>query len=82
MRPWIRIVPVSEATGHLKRLFDEALARAGRVWNIVHVMSPNPPVMEASMAFYRALMFGPSPLSRARRELLATVTSSEIRCVY
>ena len=82
MRPWIRIVPVNEATGLLKRLFDEALARAGRVWNIVHVMSPNPPVMEASMAFYRALMFGPSPLSRARREMLATVTSSEIRCVY
>lgn len=82
MRPWIRIVRLDEATGQLKRLFDEALARAGRVWNIVHVMSPNPPVMEASMAFYRALMFGPSPLSRAQRELLATVTSAEIRCVY
>jgi alkylhydroperoxidase family enzyme len=82
MRPWIRLVPVDEATGLLKQLFDAALARAGRVWNIVHVMSPNPPVMEASMAFYRALMFGPSPLSRARREMLATATSSEIRCVY
>lgn len=79
---WIRLVPLDEATGHLRRLFDEALARAGRVWNIVHVMSPNPPVMEASMSFYRALMFGPSPLSRAQRELLATVVSGEIRCVY
>jgi hypothetical protein len=45
-------------------------------------MSPNPPVMEASMSFYRALMFGPSPLSRAQREMLATVVSAEIRCVY
>lgn len=79
---WIRIVPIAEATGLLKMLFDEALGRAGRVWNIVHVMSPNPPVMEASMSFYRALMFGPSPLSRAQRELLATVVSAEIRCVY
>lgn len=79
---WIRLVSVEAATGHAKRLFDEALARAGRVWNIVHVMSPNPPVMEASMAFYRALLFGPSPLSRAQREMLATVTSREIRCVY
>ena len=79
---WIRIVPIEEATGLLKRLFDEALGRAGRVWNILHVMSPNPPLMEASMSFYRALLFGPSPLSRARREMLATVTSREIRCVY
>jgi alkylhydroperoxidase family enzyme len=81
-RPWIGIVPLSEATGLLKQLFDAALARADRVWNIVHVMSPNPSVMEASMAFYRALMFGPSPLSRAQREMLAVVTSREIRCVY
>jgi alkylhydroperoxidase family enzyme len=79
---WIRIVPIGEATGLLKKLFDEALARAGRVWNIVHVMSLNPPLMEASMSFYRELMFGPSPLSRAQREMLATVVSAEIRCVY
>jgi len=80
--PWIRIVPIAEATGLLKRLFDEALSRAGRVWNIVHVMSVNPAAMDASLGLYRALMFAESPLSRAQRELLATVVSGEIRCVY
>ena len=79
---WIRLPSIEGATDDLGRLFREALARAGRVWNIVHVMSPNPPVMEASMAFYRALLYGPSPLSRAQREMLATVVSRKLGCVY
>jgi uncharacterized peroxidase-related enzyme len=80
--PWIRQVPIDEATGPLKREFDSALKRAGRVWHIVHIMSVNPPAMAASMELYRALMFGPSPLSRAQRELLATVVSAELDCFY
>ncbi len=80
--PWIRRIPVDEATGPLKDQFDQALARAGRVWGIVHIMSLNAPVMESSMRHYVALMHGPSPLTRAQRELLATVTSAEIECRY
>ena len=73
---------MADATGLLKELFDQALARAGRVWHIVHVMSPNPPAMRDSMALYRTIMFGPSPLSRAQREMLATVVSAELDCFY
>ena len=40
--PWIYQVPVEEATGLLKEEFDAAIQRAGRVWNIVHIMSINP----------------------------------------
>ena len=68
--------------GPVAKIFADALRRAGRVWNIVHVMTPNPAVAEASMAFYGALMHGPSPLSRARREMLATLVSKTIGCVY
>lgn len=80
--PWIRTVAPDEAVGRLKLLYDAAVARAGKVYGIVRAMSLNPPVLEASMAFYRALMFGPSPLSRRRREMLAVVTSSVNRCRY
>lgn len=80
--PWIRQIPIGEATGLLRRQFKAALARAGRVWNIVHIMSLNPSVLEASIRFYRVLMMGRSPLSRAQRELLATVTSAELACRY
>jgi alkylhydroperoxidase family enzyme len=80
--PWITQVPIGEATGLLKKLFDEALTRAGRVWHIVHIMSVNPRVLQTSIGFYSALMFGASPLSRAQREMLATVVSAELHCHY
>jgi alkylhydroperoxidase family enzyme len=80
--PYIRQVPIAEATGFLKKQFDQALERAGRVWHIVHIMSQNPRTMDASMKFYGAIMFGPSPLTRWQREMLAVVTSKANDCFY
>jgi alkylhydroperoxidase family enzyme len=80
--PYIHQVPVDQATGFLKKLFDSALERAGRIWHIVHIMSLNPRAMDASMKFYGAIMFGRSPLSRVQREMLATVTSKANDCFY
>lgn len=79
---YIEQIPVGEAKGFLKRLFDQALERAGRVWRIVHVMSQNPRVMDASLKLYVAAMFGSSPLSRRQREMLAVVTSKANDCFY
>ena len=78
----IRLVGDDEAEGELKELYDAALKRAGRVYEIVRTMSPNPAVMKASMAFYMMTMKGPSGLSRRERELLATVVSRENACYY
>ena len=80
--PHIKQIPVEEATGFLRKQLDAALERAGRVWHIVHVMSLNPRVMDASMGFYAALMFGRSPLTRVQREMLAVVTSKANDCFY
>ena len=80
--PHIQQIQVAEATGFLKKLFDAALERAGRVWHIVHVMSLNPRAMDASMKFYGAIMFGSSPLTRWQREMLAVVTSKANDCFY
>ena len=80
--PWINQIPVAAASGHLKNLFDEALERAGRVWHIVHIMSLNPRVMRESLNLYSAAMFGRSPLTRVKREMLATVVSSTLNCFY
>jgi len=79
---WIKQVPISEATGLLAEQFDAAVRRAGRVYNIVHVMSVNPRALRDSMGLYVTLMHGESPLSRVQRELLATVVSAELRCHY
>ena len=80
--PWIRQIEVTAATGLLKRQFEAAVKRAGRVWNILHIMSLNPPVLAASMRFYGAVMSGRSPLSRVQREMLATVVAREADCFY
>jgi alkylhydroperoxidase family enzyme len=45
-------------------------------------MSLRPGVLEPSMELYRAIMFGPSELSRAERELLAVVVSRANDCHY
>ena len=80
--PWIQQIPIEEATGRLKKEFDKAISRAGRVWHIVHIMSLNTRVLVTSMDQYGAIMQGRSPLSRAQREMLATVVAVENSCYY
>lgn len=84
MRPmaYLKLVADDEATGPLKKMFDAAIARAGKVFGIVRTMSPNPPVLEASMGLYMHIMKGPSGLSRTERELVATVVSRANDCYY
>ena len=80
--PYIRLTELDEATGLLREEYDAALERAGKVFNIVKSMSLRPEVLAASMRLYREIMFGPSALSRAERELLAVVVSRANDCYY
>ena len=79
---YIRLVSDDEATGSLARQYEAARSRAGRVFGIVRTMSPNPAVLQASMALYGAIMKGPSPLTRAQREMVAVVVSRQNDCHY
>lgn len=79
---WIRTVADADAVGALKKHFDAAVQRAGRVYHVVRAMSLNPETLRASMGFYREAMFGASPLSRAEREMLAVVVSRANDCFY
>jgi uncharacterized peroxidase-related enzyme len=80
--PWIEVISLEKAKGLLKKEYEAAIKRAGRIWGIVSIMSQNPRAMKASMDFYGALMFGQSPLSRSQREMLAVVVSSVNHCIY
>ena len=79
---YIHVWDVDEAEGRLKVEYDAALKRAGRVWNIVRIMGHNPAILRTSMMFYGAIMHGPSPLSRAQREMIAVVVSQSNECHY
>lgn len=80
--PHIRLIDVDEATGPLAKEYAAATGRAGKVFNIVKSMSLNPTVLNRSMGLYKAIMFGPSELSRVERELLAVVVSNANDCHY
>lgn len=79
---WIRTIKPDEATGALRREYDKAMARAGRVFNIVEIMGLNPAQLRSSMDLYVNVMHQPSSLSRAQREMLAVVVSAANRCHY
>ena len=80
--PHIRLIDEADAEGLLKEEYDAAVARAGKVFNILKAMSLRPGVLSASIVLYREIIFGESGLTRQERELLATVASSEQGCHY
>jgi uncharacterized peroxidase-related enzyme len=80
---WIRTVDPGEATGLLKRLYDAAVRRAGKVYNVIRLQSPRPEILRASTQLYVEVMHSPkSPLSRAQREMIATAVSRANDCHY
>lgn len=79
---WIRTVEPEEATGLLKKEYDAALKRSDKVYNVVKLFSLNPSALRATIALYTSVMHGRSDLSRAEREMIATVVSKENECHY
>ena len=76
---WIETVSEAEAEGELADLYRTF----GRpVAHILQSNSPNPPVLRTHYKLYRAIMFGPSPLTRVQREMIATVVSLLNQCHY
>ena len=81
--PWIRTVAPAAATGLLKTIYEAAVARAGKVYNVIRLQSLRPKVLNASTHLYLELMHAPEgALDRARRELIAVVVSRTNGCHY
>jgi uncharacterized peroxidase-related enzyme len=56
--------------------------KRGKLADVHKIQSLNPDSITAHMDLYMTVMFGSSPLSRARREMMAVVVSSVNRCSY
>lgn len=80
--PYIRTVPFDESDGILRREYEAAVKRAGKVFNVVSVQSLKPRVLRAGMALYQALMIEEGALPRWTKELLAVVVSRTNGCRY
>lgn len=80
---WIETVTPENATGLLRQIYDAAVARAGKVFNILRLQSLRPRVLRASMQLYTELMHSAeSGLTRAQREMIATAVSRANDCHY
>lgn len=80
---WIETIAPEHATGLLAKLYQAALDRAGKVYNVIRIQSPRPEILRISTQLYREVMFGErSPLTRAQREMIATAVSRANACEY
>jgi alkylhydroperoxidase family enzyme len=80
---WIRTIALAEAEGLLRRLYDAAERRAGKVFEVLRIQSLRPHALDASTRLYAEVMLSPrSALSRAERELVATVVARTVGCRY
>ncbi|MEM6990731.1 MAG: carboxymuconolactone decarboxylase family protein [Myxococcota bacterium] len=80
---WIETISRAAATGVLARVYESAVSRAGKIYNIVSLQSQQPDVLRASMQLYARLMEADAePLSRAQREMIATAVSRANGCEY
>ena len=80
--PYIQTVPYDESDGLLRREYDSAFVRAGKIFNVVSIQSLHPRVLRSSIALYQTLMLGEGALPRWTRELLAVVVSRANGCFY
>jgi len=80
---WIHTVKPDEATGGLKRQYQAAEKRAGKVYQILEIQSLRPKLLRASTQLYLEAMYSAdSSLSRAQREMIATTVSRANDCFY
>ena len=79
---FIKYIPYDEASEELKALYEKYGGKDKMPANIVRIAGFNPKAMAAHLDFYRAIMFGKSPLSRDQREMIAVVVSAINGCHY
>ena len=80
---WIPTVKPDAATGLLKRQYQAAVKRAGKVYQILEIQSLRPNLLRASTQLYLEAMYSTdSELSRAQREMIATTVSRVNECFY
>ncbi|MPY89473.1 MAG: peroxidase [Luteitalea sp.] len=79
---FITITPPEQSEGDLADVYRRVAASRGGVAAVHQVQSLNPRVLSAHLDLYHAIMFQPSPLSRAQREAIGVAVSRANGCAY
>jgi len=80
---WIHTIPINEATGHLKRLYDRIRGPKGTIDNVLTVHSLRPHTLTAHMALYKSVLHhSGNSLPKWYLEVLGVYTSYLNKCEY
>lgn len=79
---FIETIPEGDAEGRLKEIYDDLIAKRGKIAEVHKIQSLNPESIVNHMDLYMTIMFGQSPLKRATREMIAVVVSKANNCEY
>ena len=76
---YVRTVPVEQAQGPIKEIYDEDLAASGIVQNYAQALSLRPDILRAYRGLSGAIR---SHLDLRRYELITVAVSSRLQCSY
>ncbi|MEO9532957.1 MAG: peroxidase-related enzyme [Crocinitomicaceae bacterium] len=80
--PIIETIQPEDATGELKKIYDDLIQSRGKIAEVHKIQSLNPKSIVNHMDLYMTLMYGKSPLKRELREMIAVVVSKANQCEY
>lgn len=78
---WINVIPVEAAEGDLREAYHLLGIDTGSA-PPYEVLTNNGTAMLRHAQFSHAVRFGPSPLTRLQREMIATYVSARNGCVF
>ncbi|MGH9162253.1 MAG: carboxymuconolactone decarboxylase family protein, partial [Vicinamibacteraceae bacterium] len=79
---FITSIPPTQADADLADVYRHITASRGGVAAVHQAQSLNPQVLRAHLELYKAIMFQPSPLTRAQREAIGVAVSRANGCAY
>jgi uncharacterized peroxidase-related enzyme len=83
MSAWIRMVPLEEATGLLKDMYEKVKTPHGTVDNVMRAHSLRPHTMAGHVVLYRSVLHNPdNSLPLSFLECIAVATSIVNECDY
>ncbi len=83
MTAWIRMIPVAEATGILKTMYEKVMTPHRTVDNVMRAHSLRPHTMEGHLALYKSVLHNPeNTLPFWFLEVVASYVSITNKCDY
>lgn len=80
--PYLKVINENEASGELKKVYEQISSSRGKLSNIMKIHSLMPDTMIKHLELYLSIMFSKTNLSREEKEILAVVVSKNNNCDY